>query len=42
MQEVYSLGFRLFDIAEIHRLQDGRLNQLDFIYLPSTSNLFLI
>ena len=39
---LHSLGFRLFDIAEIHRLQDGRLNQLDFIYLPSTSNLFNI
>lgn len=39
---LHSLGFRLFDIAQIHRLQDGRLNQLDLIYLLSTSKLFNI
>ena len=37
-----SRGFRLFDIAEIHRLEDGRLNQVDLIYLPSENKLFKI
>lgn len=37
-----SRGFRLFDIAEIHRLEDGRLNQIDLIYLPSENELFKI
>jgi FkbM family methyltransferase len=39
---LHSLGFRLFDIAQIHRLRDGRLNQLDLIYLLSTSKAFNI
>lgn len=37
-----SCGFRLFDIAEIHRLKDGRLSQVDLVYLPSDNELFKI
>lgn len=37
-----SKGFRLFDIAAVNRLEDGRLNQADLLYLPTDSPAFQI